>query len=185
MRSFHIISNVLSQIIAMSHNLEQNTNEEDQSATTHNLQIQALMAEMRRMMRTELELIHEHLDRVENTHVGQPQPVPQARRRERAPIKGGIDDYYRDEYDEGEDSIGSYRRDRQGRRARNIDDGLSGIKMKIPSFQGKSDLEAYLEWEKKMEFIFDCHNYSEAKKVKLVVIEFSDYAITWWDREII
>ncbi|KAH9724668.1 Endonuclease [Citrus sinensis] len=137
------------------------------------------------MMRTELELIHEHLDRVENTHVGQPQPVPQARRRERAPIKGGIDDYYRDEYDEGEDSIGSYRRDRQGRRARNIDDGLSGIKMKIPSFQGKSDLEAYLEWEKKMEFIFDCHNYSEAKKVKLVVIEFSDYAITLWDQLVI
>jgi hypothetical protein len=33
-----------------------------------------------------------------------------------------------------------------------------------------------------MKFIFDCHNYSKAKKVKLVVIEFSDYAITWWDQ---
>ena len=32
-----------------------------------------------------------------------------------------------------------------------------------------------------MKFIFDCHDYSEAKKVKLVVIEFSDYTITWWD----
>ncbi|XP_015387941.1 uncharacterized protein LOC107177913 [Citrus sinensis] len=49
----------------------------------------------------------------------------------------------------------------------------------------KSYLEAYLEWEKKMEFIFDCHNYSEAKKVKLVVIEFSNYAITWWDQIVI
>ena len=48
----------------MSHNLEQNTNKEDQSATTQNLQIQALMGEMRRMMRAELELIHEHLDQV-------------------------------------------------------------------------------------------------------------------------
>ena len=57
--------------------------------------------------------------------------------------------------------------------------------MKIPSFQGKSDPKAYLEWEKKMEFIFDCHNYSEAKKVKLVVIEFSNYAITWWDQLVI
>ena len=36
-----------------------------------------------------------------------------------------------------------------------------------------------------MEFIFDCHNYSEAKKVKLAVIEFSDYAITWWDQLVI
>jgi hypothetical protein len=26
--------------------------------------------------------------------------------------------------------------------------------MKIPSFQGRSDPEAYLEWEKKMEFVF-------------------------------
>jgi len=33
-----------------------------------------------------------------------------------------------------------------------------------------------------MEFIFDCHNYSNAKKVKLVVIEFIDYAIVWWDK---
>ena len=77
--------------------------------------------------------------------------------------------------------MGSYRRDGQGRRAMNRDDGMSGIKMKIPSFQGKSDLEVYLEWKKKMEFIFDCHNFSKAKNVKLVVIEFSDYAITWWE----
>ena len=30
--------------------------------------------------------------------------------------------------------------------------------------------------------VFDCHNYSELKKVKLAVIEFSDYAIVWWDQ---
>ncbi|RVW13255.1 Transposon Ty3-G Gag-Pol polyprotein [Vitis vinifera] len=29
---------------------------------------------------------------------------------------------------------------------------------------------------------FECHNYSEEKKVKLVVIEFTDYAIIWWDQ---
>ena len=49
--------------------------------------------------------------------------------------------------------------------------------MKIPSFQGKSDPEAYLEWEKKMELVFDCHQYSETEKGKLVVVEFYDYAI--------
>ena len=42
--------------------------------------------------------------------------------------------------------------------------GELGIRMKIPFFQGKSDLKAYLEWEKKMEFVFDCHNYSKEKK---------------------
>jgi hypothetical protein len=52
------------------------------------------------------------------------------------------------------------------------------IKMKILSFQGRSDPEAYLEWEKKMEFVFDYHNYLETEKVKLAVIEFFEYAIT-------
>ena len=135
------------------------------------------MGEMRRMMRAELE----HLDQVANTRARQPQLVPRARKRGRAPTKGEIVDYYRDAYGEGEDLVGSYRRDGRGRRVMNRDDGMSGIKMKIPSFQGKSDPEAYLEWEKKMKFIFDWHNYLEAKKVKLAVIEFSDYAITWWD----
>ena len=144
---FHIISNFLLQMLTISHNLEWNTNAEDQYATTHNLQIQALMGEMRWIMRAELELIHERLDQVENTRAGQPQPVPQARRRKRALARGEIDDYYRDEYDERENSVGSYRRDGWGRRA---NDGLSDIKMKIPSFQGKSDPEAYFKWEKKM-----------------------------------
>ena len=33
-----------------------------------------------------------------------------------------------------------------------------------------------------MELIFECHNYSEEKKVKLAVIEFTNYAIIWWDQ---
>jgi hypothetical protein len=73
-------------------------------------------------------------------------------------------------------------RGRFGEARNREDNNLGGIKMKIPSFQGRSDPEAYLEWEKKMEFVFDCHNYSETKKVKLAVIEFSEYAITWWDQ---
>lgn len=42
--------------------------------------------------------------------------------------------------------------------------------------------ETYLEWEKKVKLIFYCRNYSKEKKVKLVVIEFIDYAIIWWDQ---
>ena len=33
-----------------------------------------------------------------------------------------------------------------------------------------------------MELGFYCHNYSKNKKVKLATIEFSDYAIVWWDQ---
>ena len=63
-----------------------------------------------------------------------------------------------------------------------VDKNLGSIKMKIPHFQGRNDLEAYLGWEKKIELIFDCHNYSEENKVKLAVVEFQDYALVWWDQ---
>jgi len=35
-----------------------------------------------------------------------------------------------------------------------LDCDLNAIKLKIPSFQGKNDPEAYLEWEKKVHWIF-------------------------------
>ncbi|KAL4302946.1 hypothetical protein GQ457_10G011940 [Hibiscus cannabinus] len=63
-----------------------------------------------------------------------------------------------------------------------VDDNLNNIKINIPPFHGKTDPEAYLAWEKKIEHIFECHNYSELKKVKLTAIEFVDYALIWWDQ---
>ena len=54
--------------------------------------------------------------------------------------------------------------------------------MNIPSFQVRNDPEAYLEWEKKVELIFEYQNYSKEKKVKLAAIEFSDHAIIWCDQ---
>jgi len=49
--------------------------------------------------------------------------------------------------------------------------------LKIPAFKEKTNPEAYLEWERKVEIIFNIHKYSEEKKVKLVVVEFTDYAM--------
>ncbi|KAH9744149.1 hypothetical protein KPL70_003565 [Citrus sinensis] len=73
-------------------------------------------------------------------------------------------------------------RGRDNRRVRRIDRDLGSIKLKIPYFQGKNDPKAYLEWEKKVELVFDCHNYSEEKKVKLAAVEFTDYVIIWCDQ---
>ncbi|KAJ9538373.1 hypothetical protein OSB04_031106 [Centaurea solstitialis] len=53
---------------------------------------------------------------------------------------------------------------RSARGRRRVDNNLSSIKMKVPSFQGKLDPKAYLDWETKMEFIFACHEYSNRKK---------------------
>lgn len=50
-----------------------------------------------------------------------------------------------------------------------VDNNLGNIKIKIPSFQGRSDPKAYLELEKILD--------SKLKKVKLLSIEFIEYAI--------
>ena len=54
--------------------------------------------------------------------------------------------------------------------------------MIILSFQSKNDPETCLEWEMKVELIFECHNYCKEKKVKLEIVKFMDYAIIWWDQ---
>ncbi|KAF8051103.1 hypothetical protein N665_1796s0001 [Sinapis alba] len=51
----------------------------------------------------------------------------------------------------------SQRRERNGREGRRFQrDELAGLKLKIPPFHGKADLDAYLEWEKKIELVFHC-----------------------------
>ena len=186
-RSFLYYSNLVLQISIMSRNHETNTNDEVPQQAVPNLQMQALMGETRRMTRAELEHIHERLDGVEGgTPRGQPPNAPNVHRRGRLHQRaiGDVDDFEGDSGEEADRmSVGSHRRYGRDRGARNwVDHNLGSIKMKVPAFQGKSDPEAYLEWEKKMELIFDCHNYSELKKVKLAAIEFTDYAIVWWDQ---
>ena len=79
-------------------------------------------------------------------------------------------EYYGGSFDEEDDRdsiVGNRRYGKWFREARNREyNNLGSIKMKILSFQGKNDLETYLEWEKKIELAFDCHNYSELKKGK-------------------
>jgi hypothetical protein len=66
-----------------------------------------------------------------------------------------------------------------------VDQNLGSIKLKIPAFKGKTDLESYLDWEKKIEMIFDIHRYYEEKTVKLAVVEFTDYTMVWWERLVV
>ena len=147
-----------------------------------NFIMKALTSEVKGMFRAELEQFHESVEQ----SFEYPQNPPIGRRRERLPRRGvqmeeeGYEgDGFEDE--KGHDSVVSDRR--YGGRLRNREDNNFGsIKMKIPSFQGKNDHEAYLECERNVEMVFYCHNYYENKKVKLAVIEFSDYAKVWWDQ---
>ena len=144
--------------------------------------------------------IRDQMDRqdvvIATLHEERPQRVPNARRQERCARIDNFDDDHEDEFEDEEDQAslnnkGRFvpRAERRGRGFQRdprwqdgIDKNLGNIKMKIPTFQGKNDPEAYLEWETKVELIFEGHNYSEDKMVKLVVIEFTDYAIIWWDQ---
>ena len=66
-----------------------------------------------------------------------------------------------------------------------VDRKLGSIMLKIPAFKGKTDLKAYFEWERKVEMIFEIHMYLKEKKVKLTVVEFTDYAMVWWERLVV
>ena len=112
----------------------------------------------------------------------QPQNAPNVHKRERVQpreVRVENEEYCGGSFDEEDDRdsiIGNRRYGGRFREARNWEDNnLGSIKMEIPSFQGKNDLEAYLELEKNIELVFDCHNYFELKKVKLAAIAFSNY----------
>jgi hypothetical protein len=127
--------------------------EDDTKLTDPKVFIEAMMSEMRCAMKMEME----------NRREEQPQNGRNLRRKGRVPPRDEDEERYGSGFDEEEDRESIVNNRRPGGRfgeARNREDNnLGGIKMKIPSFQGRSDPEAYLEWEKKMEFVFDCHNY--------------------------
>jgi len=69
---------------------------------------------------------------------------------------------------------GSYDGPRQNR--------VEGVKLNVPSFKGRSDPNAYLDWEMKIEHVFTCNDYTEEQKIKLAAAEFFDYALVWWHK---
>ena len=138
------------------------------------------------MFSAELEQFHERAKQ----SLEQPRNPPTEHRREKIPRKWvrvkEEEEYEEDGFEDEIDCDSVVSSMRYGGRLKEVrnreDNNLGSVKMKIPSFQGNNDPEAYLEWERKGEIVFYCHNYSENKNAKLVSIEFSDYVIVWWDQ---
>ncbi|XP_048614439.1 uncharacterized protein LOC125587637 [Brassica napus] len=81
------------------------------------------------------------------------------------------------------ESRSSERRQRRGHEGRsNHKDKLADQKLKIPPFYGDADPAAYVEWEEKMELIFNCQHSAERKKVQMATAEFYGYASSWWNQ---
>ena len=142
-------------------------------------QLRALMREMEGM-REEMGEMRAEREQRRNARPRNPAAPRQQRVRPQERWEDVEEDF--EEIDYGERGA-DRRRYEQGRRDnRREDDNLGSIKSKIPEFKGRNDPEAYLEWEKRIENIFDIYHYSDRKKVKLAVTEFTDYALTWWDQ---
>ena len=56
------------------------------------------------------------------------------------------------------------------------------MKIDLPSFSGKLDLEAFLDWIKNVEDFFEYMGTPEGKKVKLVSFKLKSRASAWWDQ---
>jgi hypothetical protein len=59
-------------------------------------------------------------------------------------------------------------------------DSFSKIKFKIPSFNGKYDPAAYLDWELEFEYKFSWHDIAANSQVKAAISEFTEFSLIWW-----
>ena len=133
------------------------------------LQMEDMMEEFRRMLRSSIEPLHERMEQLESS-------------KNRASLSRGRSRQVESDASNSEDDEFDLQpRVARGRR-NSGNESIKGVKLNIPSFQGKSDPETYLEWKRKIELVFECNNYSEEQKVKLAAVEFTDYASAWWDQ---
>jgi hypothetical protein len=71
---------------------------------------------------------------------------------------------------------------RRARRACNHggNDSFSKLPFKIPSYNGKYDPAAYLDWELEVEQQFSCHDIPASAQVKTAISAFTALALFWW-----
>ena len=56
------------------------------------------------------------------------------------------------------------------------------MKVDLPNFSGKLDIEAFIDWVKNVESFFEYIETAEDKKVKMVALKLKSGASTWWDQ---
>ena len=73
------------------------------------------------------------------------------------------------------------RREKISHRARN-EDKIYKHNVTFPTFNGDSNPNEYKKWERKVsQIVFTC-GFLEKKIVKLIVLEFEGYALSWWNK---
>ncbi|XP_056858080.1 uncharacterized protein LOC130507383, partial [Raphanus sativus] len=164
-----------------------------QQINLNQVQFEAMMAEITRRMQVNFDRAQQANGVLVDDNAGQERAasVAGARRACIGPIRGARfevgghrlygEQAEDDEADESDDESQASQHHRHHNRRRPADN-LGNLKLRIPPFHGKNDPDAYLEWEKKIELVFNCQQFTEERKVRLAAIEFSGYAISWWDQ---
>ncbi|PON47407.1 hypothetical protein PanWU01x14_244910 [Parasponia andersonii] len=112
----------------MSNNKDRNNSSDTSGVGDPKLLMEALIGEMRRVMRATIKYVHERMDRIENSHVEQPQIAPNMRGRGRfqhREVRAEDEEYYRDTFSDEDDQdsiVGNKRNVGQFRGARNQED---------------------------------------------------------------
>ncbi|XP_048627797.1 uncharacterized protein LOC125596825 [Brassica napus] len=165
-----------------------------QQINLNQVQFEAMMAEITRRMQNTYNLAQQANENLPGVNAGQERDAVAAgaQRARIGPIRGprveiggrGVygEHYQEDSTDESDDGSQASQHGRNYNRRRPATDNLGNLKLRIPPFHGKNDPDAYLEWEKKIELVFNCQQLTEERKVRLAATEFCGYAISWWDQ---
>jgi len=81
---------------------------------------------------------------------------------------------------EGSLRINDYYQPPPRRNRQREQEGLREVRVDLPHFHGKENVEIYLDWEMKVEQLFACHRVSEERKVPLATLTFQGNAMYWW-----
>jgi len=85
-----------------------------------------------------------------------------------------------DSLGEGRLRINDYYQPPPRRNRRKEQESPREVRVDLPHFHGKEDVEVYLDWEMKVEQLFACHRVSEEKKVPLAILSFQGNAMYRW-----
>ncbi|RDX93854.1 hypothetical protein CR513_23826, partial [Mucuna pruriens] len=127
------------------------------------IQMQALTSYLENLFDRKLEAINKHMDQIWNQIINRQATRNNSRRDEQSNERD--ESQFKEEDNEEEQPRRRMPSQNNQRKHRNRkEDDLGGIKIKVPSFQGKSNSEAYLEWGICVDQIFSCQSYLEGSK---------------------
>ncbi|XP_056864141.1 uncharacterized protein LOC130511252 [Raphanus sativus] len=172
------------------------TDEEADLMRKNKLLMEAMAAQLKQtMLESMTEMMNENMKEIRNeirqaTGQGHSNESRRNRRTHTPQEHAGsqeTDNYYERHISERSGSSSASRGSRRRTRRDHDDrrpyrDELAGLKLKIPPFHGKVDPDAYLEWEKKIEIVFNSRHYTNAQRIQFAATERmnQEYPVDTW-----